>query len=223
MDPVLMWLILFFFVVMAKIVVMKRKGIRKGRDSMFFTEAIGLPVTFGQPVVFGKALLLGDWLGAAVTLWWGPGFLFIVGLVLWAKAKQHIIDWSRSGIYISWLCKIMYLVYLGLALWCHMPKLCFALSAWIATDQIEKAYASLDGDRARRTFHDFWLIRILYPIFLISPWWSDLGPVYKIYGTILFLVWSAGLLYVWRQGEFMNLPTDPTLLRNMMYFRREQK
>ena len=55
MDPVLVWLMLFFFVVMAKIVVLKRKGIRKGLDSMFFTKAIGLPVTFGQPVVFWQS------------------------------------------------------------------------------------------------------------------------------------------------------------------------
>ena len=40
------------------------------------------------------------------------------------------------------------------------------------------------------------------------------------YGLLLFCSWALGLLYVWRQGEFMNLPEDPTLLRNMPYFRK---
>jgi hypothetical protein len=217
MDLVLAWLMLFFFVILAKILIVKRRGIRKNHDSMLFTEAIGLPITFGQPVVFAKSLLLGDWIGALLTLWWGPGFLIIVALVLWRKIRHRTINWGHSGLYISWLCKLTYLVYLGLALWWQMPKLAFVLSAWIASDQIEKTFASLDADRARRCTHDFWLIRILYPIFLLSPWWNNLEPLYQWYGALLFATWFIGLVYVWRQGEFMNLPDDPTLLRNLPY------
>lgn len=223
MDPVTWWLIAFYFVILAKIFMVKRRGIRKSRDSMFFTEAIGLPVTFGQPVVFAKALITGDWLGMLVTLWWGPGFLVIVALVLWSKAKKRTIEWGRSGQVISWVCKLTYLVYIGLAMAWAMPKLAFVLSAWIASDQMEKNFASLDADRARRTFHDFWLIRILYPAFLLSPMYFGLGPIYVTYGLVLFVSWAAGLAYVWRQGEFMNLPEDPTLLRNMLYFRKLKK
>jgi hypothetical protein len=220
MDPVAYWLMGFFFIIVAKIVTVRRRGIRKSRDSMFFTEAIGLPVTFGQPVVFAKALLMGDWLGMLVTLWWGPGFLAIVALVLWSKAKKRAIDWSNWGLVISWTCKITYLLYLGLALWWGMPKLAFVLSAWIASDQMEKNFASLDADRARRSFHDHWIVRVLYPVFLLSPLWTGLGPLYVAYGLLLFCSWALGLLYVWRQGEFMNMPEDPTLLRNMLYFRK---
>jgi len=223
MDPVTYWLIGFYFVILAKILVVRHRGIRKSRDSMFFTEAIGLPVTFGQPVVFAKAVLLGDWLGMAVTLWWGPGFLLIVGMVLWSKYTRRPIDWGRSGPVISWVCKLTYVTYIGLALAWGMPKLAFVLSAWIASDQVEKTFASLDADRARRTFHDFWLIRVLYPAFLLSPIVFGLGAMYVIYGVVLFCTWAAGLVYVWRQGEFMNLPDDPTLLRNMIYFRKVRK
>jgi len=221
MDPVAYWLMGFFVIIVAKIVVVRRSGVRKSRDSMFFTEAIGLPVTFGQPVVFAKALLMGDWLGMLVTLWWGPGFLFVVFLVVWSKARKRAINWGNSGIFISWTCKFTYLLYLALALLWGMPKLAFVLSAWIASDQIEKTFASLDADRARRTFHDFWLIRILYPIFLLSPLWTGLGLPYVVFGILLFCSWALGLAYVWRQGEFMNLPEDPTLLRNMLYFRKD--
>jgi hypothetical protein len=220
MDGVLAWSMLFFIVILVKIAVVKSRGIRKNRDSMFFTEAIGLPITFGQPVVFAKAMMAGDWFGMFVTLAWGPGFLFVVGLVLWSKASRKPIQWGNSGIFISWVCKLTYLVYFGLALWWDMPKLAFALSAWIASDQIEKTFASLDADRARRSFHDAWLVRVLYPAMLLSPWWTDMGWVYTVFGSVLFLCWMAGLIYVWKRGEFMNLPDDPTLLRNMLYFRR---
>lgn len=223
MDIVLAWLILFFFVIVAKIIWVKQKGTRKEPDSMVFTEAIGLPITFGQPIVFAKALLIGDWIGALATLWWGPGFLFIIALVIWSKVRHHTINWGKFGLFISWSCKITYLVYIGLALLWHMPKLVFALSAWIASDQIEKAFASLDADRARRCFHDSWWTRVLYPAFLLSPWWNGLGFVYKGYGTVLLITWLVGLAYVWRQGEFMMLPDDPTLLRNLPYFSSKSK
>jgi len=220
MDPVLYWLMAFLLVILAKIYVLRKKGIRKGRDSMFFTEAIGLPLTFVQPVVFAKALLHGDVPGMLLTLWWGPGFIVVVVLVLWSKARKASIDWSGSEIYISWICKLTYLMYLGCALLWHMPKLVFALSAWIASDQIEKAFTALDADRARRSFHDFWLLRLLYPVFLLSPWWTGMSALYRGYGSLLFVLWALGLAHVWRQKEFMNLPQDPSLLRNMMYFRR---
>jgi hypothetical protein len=220
MDGVLIWLMVFFFVIIAKIIVVKRKGIRKSGDSMFFTEAIGLPITMGQSIVFARAVWLGDWVGMLITLFWGPGFLLVAGLVLRSKFKQRAIDWSKSRRFISWMCKLTYLLYIGLAVWWDMPKLAFALSAWIASDQIEKNFASLDADRARRSFHDIWLLRLLYPALLLSPLWQGLGPVYGAYGVLLLAVWASGLLYVWRQREFMNLPDDPTLLRNMMYFRR---
>ena len=223
MDFILYWLIAFLPLILFKIAYLRYKQIRKSRDSMVFTEAIGLPLTFLQPVVFVKALFMLDWLGALVTLWWGPGFLYVVILVLWRKYKKRKINWGNSGITISWLCKIHYLVYIGLALLWDMPKLAFALSAWIASDQIEKTFASLDADRARRSFHDFWLIRMLYPLLLFAPFLYDLELIFKVYAVVLFVLWAGGLYYVVRAREFMNLPDDPTLLRNMLYFRKQQK
>ena len=223
MDYVLYWLIAFLPLILFKIAYVRYQNIRKSQDSMVFTEAIGLPLTFLQPIVFFKAVLMLDWIGALITFWWGPGFLYVVVLVLWSKYKQRKIDWGRSGVYISWLCKICYLVYVGLAFLWGMPKLVFALSAWIASDQIEKTFASLDADRTRRTFHDFWLIRLLYPILLFVPFFFDLQLVFKIYGMVLFVLWAGGLYYVYKCKEFMNLPDDPTLLRNMLYFRKQKK
>ena len=223
MDFVLYWLIAFLPLILFKIGYLRYKRVRKSRDSMVFTEAIGLPLTFLQPIAFIKALILFDWLGALITAWWGPGFLYVVILVLWRKYQHQKINWGNSGIYISWLCKITYLIYIGLAFLWNMPKLAFALSAWIASDQIEKTFASLDADRARRSFHDFWLMRLLYPILLCVPFFSNMDTMFRIYAVVLLVLWVGGLYYVARAKEFMILPEDPTLLRNMLYFRNHEK
>lgn len=220
MDYVLYWLMLFFPIIVAKILYLKFKGVQKSQDSMFFTEAIGLPLTFMQPVVFFKALIALDWLGMALTIWWGPGFLTVVFMVLWSKLRKKKINWGHSGIYISWLCKLYYVAYVVCAMAWGMPKLIFALSAWIASDQIEKTFASLDADRTRRTLHDKWLTRIFYPSFLWAPIMFSLELQFQIFGAVLFFGWVAGLFYVYRKGEFLNMPDDPTLLRNMTYFKK---
>lgn len=218
-DWILIWLMAFFPIIVSKIIFLKIKGVGIAKDSMFFTEAIGLPLTFMQPVAFFKAILVKDWLGAIVTLWWGPGFLTVVILVIWSKITGRKLNWMPFRKVISWLCKSVYLVYAVLCLYWGFPKLVFALSAWIASDQIEKSFASLDADRARRVFHDFWLVRILYPSFLFLPFVTHMQLSLKLFGFLLFVSWAAGLLYVYRKGHFMEVPQDPTLLRNMMYFK----
>lgn len=219
MDGVLIWLMLFLPIILIKIVVLRRRGIMKASDSMYFTEAIGLPLTFGQVVVFIYALWLGDWLSVLLTVWWGPGFIWVVYRVLRSKRLKYSINWKPYATPISWLCKAVYCGYLVAAVYFGLPKLAFALSAWIASDQIDKSFASLDADRSRRSFHDYWIIRLVYPLFLLSPIWNQLHLAYQVYGVVLLSLWALGLWYVWRMGEFMNLPQDPTLLRNMAYFK----
>jgi F0F1-type ATP synthase assembly protein I len=110
MNFILCWLIAFLPIVLFKIAYIRHKKIRKSKDSMVFTEAIGLPLTFLQPVVFFKSVFMLDWLGALITIWWGPGFLTVVFMVLWSKFRKKKINWGNSGVNISWLCKIYYLV-----------------------------------------------------------------------------------------------------------------
>jgi hypothetical protein len=97
----------------------------------------------------------------------------------------------------------------------------FAFSVWIINDQYEKAFLSLDADRTRRTFHDRWLFRVLYPAGLLIPLIFAETPLrlFSIgYGLALLGMWISGLAYVARQGAFFHLPEDPSLLRNMVYF-----
>jgi hypothetical protein len=103
----------------------------------------------------------------------------------------------------------------------HMPGMMFAFSVWIINDQYEKAFMSLDADRTRRTFHDGWVFRVLYPAGLLIPVFFAETPLRMFsmgYGPALLGVWIAGLIYVARRGQFFALPEDPSLLRNMVYF-----
>ena len=97
----------------------------------------------------------------------------------------------------------------------------FVYSAWIINDQFGLAYLSFDADRLRRTFHDLWLIRILYPLGLFVPFVFE-GIMFHtfsmIYGCALLALWLTGIYYVNHKGLLRQMPGDPTLLRNMMYF-----
>jgi hypothetical protein len=196
-------------------------GLGKFRDNALLTELAGLPMTILQSVAFVLAALAGDWLSMLLFLWWGPGFVAVVLLLVVARLRQRRIDWHRYRYPISYLCKLTYLAYVAAFVLHETPGMLFAFSAWIINDQYEKAFMSLDADRTRRTFHDGWIFRLLYPAGLLIPVFvaaTPLRPFSVSYGLILLGLWGAGLVYVARRGEFFHLPDDSSLLRNMVYF-----
>src|SRR5262249_44829768 len=149
------------------------------------------------------------------------GFVTVVVLLIIARVRRRRIDWHPYRLLISYLCKLTYLAYMVTFFLYQMPGMMFAFSVWIINDQYEKLFLSLDADRTRRTFHDLWLFRLLYPAGLLVPLFSATTPlrVFSIgYGVCLLGLWIAGLVHVARQGEFFQLPPDPSLLRNMVYF-----
>lgn len=190
-------------------------------DNAALTELAGLPLTILQSVAFVLAVVHGDWLSMLLFLWWGPGFVAVLVCVIVARLRQRRIDWRPFRYLISYLCKLNYLACM-VAFFLHdMPGMMFAFSVWILNDQYEKAFLSLDADRTRRTFHDRWLFRLLYPAGLLLPLVFAETPlrIFSIgYGLSLLSLWMAGLVYVSRQGAFFRLPKDPSLLRNMVYF-----
>src|SRR5207253_1537382 len=107
----------------------------------------------------------------------------------------------------------------------RMPQAIVAFSVWILNDQVEKAFLSEDADRTRRTTHDVWLFRVLYPAGLALPWIHAEGFSYlwffRLYGVVLFALWIAGLVFVARRKKFQTMPTDPTLWRNIVYAKPE--
>ncbi len=197
------------------------RGMPKAPDNALLTELAGLPLTVLQTVAFVMAALHADWLSMLLFLWWGPGFVLVVALLFGARLQQRRIDWHPFRYWISYLCKLSYLAYMVTFFLKGMTGMMFAFSVWIINDQYEKAFLSLDADRTRRTFHDLWLFRVLYPAGLLIPLFFVETPLrlFSIgYGLALLGLWVAGLVYVARHGEFFRLPEDPSLLRNMVYF-----
>jgi hypothetical protein len=221
-SPLLiLWSLAFTLIHSVRIARRFRQGIRKVPDNAPLTELAGLPLTLLQSVAFVLAVRYADWPSMLLFLWWGPGFVIVLALVLAARLRQRRIDWHRFRYPISYLCKLYYLAYMAVFFVQHLPGMMFAFSVWIINDQYEKAFLSLDADRTRRTFHDRWLFRLLYPAGLLIPLIFAETPLRLLsigYGLALLGLWLAGLVYVARQGEFFHLPQDPSLLRNMIYF-----
>lgn len=217
------WSCAFTLITLARVANRVRRGIAKVPDSAVWTELAGLPLTLLQSVAFVWAVAVGDWLSAALFAWWGPGFWITVALVVRAKRRRQPIDWHPWRHLVSYACKLTYLAYAALFVWLDMPGMVFAMSAWIMTDQVEKALMSLDADRLRRTLHDRWVFRLLYPLGLLTPLaWPDMAwrEATLAYGVALLALWLVSIAYVARRGALRDLPDDPTLLRNMVYFPR---
>jgi hypothetical protein len=220
-PALILWSFGFTLIHGLRIVRCLRRGLGQIPDNAPLTELAGLPLTILQSVAFVMAALHADWLSMLLFLWWGPGFVVVLGLVIVARLRQRRIDWHPFRYVISYLCKLYYLVYMVTFFLYHMPGMMFAFSVWIINDQYEKAFLSLDADRTRRTFHDRWLFRVLYPAGLLIPLFFAETPLRSFsigYGLALLGLWIAGLVYVWRRGAFFRLPHDPSLLRNMVYF-----
>ena len=223
------WLVLWSFVftciTTARIARRAVRGIDRVPDSAAFTELAGLPLTLLQSLCFSWAVWVGDWLSMLLFVWCGPGFLAIALLVIAAKMRKQPIDWHKWRYPISFLCKGYYLAYVTAYLHMGTTLILFAFSVWIINDQYEKAFMSLDADRLRRTFDDYWLFRILYPVGLLIPLIYSVPGAYGLfvaYGLLLLSLWLAGVAYVWRRGLLRQRPGDPSLLRNMMYFPKLQ-
>jgi hypothetical protein len=197
------------------------RGLGQLPDNALLTELAGLPLTILQTLAFVMAAVYVDWLSMLLFLWWGPGFVAVLALLIVARVRQRRVDWHPFRYLISYLCKLCYLAYMVTFFIYHLPGMMFAFSAWIINDQYEKAFLSLDADRTRRTFHDRWLFRALYPAGLLVPLFYAETPwrFFSMgYGLGLLGLWIAGLVYVARRGAFFRLPQDPSLLRNMVYF-----
>jgi hypothetical protein len=225
MERAAPWLVLwsFGFTCITTVRIARRvsRGVASVPDSAAYTELAGLPLTLLQSVCFAWAVWAGDWLSMLLFVWWGPGFIAVAVLVITAKRRAKPIDWHKWRYAISFLCKGYYLAYVAAFLHMGTPLILFAFSVWIINDQYEKAFMSLDADRLRRTFDDYWLFRVLYPAGLLVPLFysaTRAQPWLVVYALLLLSLWLAGVIYVWRKGLLRQRPADTSLLRNMVYF-----
>jgi hypothetical protein len=200
---------------------MRREGAERRPHSTAITELAGLPLALLQTDGFLRALSLHDWAAAVLFAWWGPGF--IVSAIYYVRRKKQGVKarWGGMHLWISWLCKLNYLAFM-IAFAAHgMPGPAFVYSAWIINDQIGLAFLSSDADRLRRTFHDYWIVRIGYPAGLFLPFVAPSlsSPWYRLDALVLFALWVAGIRYVSTKTGVLAMPQGSPLLRNMIYDR----
>lgn len=216
------WTALFTIVTAARIGRQWREGAQRARPSVMFTELAGLPLAVLQSACFVKALAAKDALSILLFAWWGPGFILSASYYIYCKKTATPANWYPYRLVISWLCKLNTVAFLIVFFVLGHPALMFVYSAWIINDQFGLAFLSMDADRLRRTFDDYWLLRVLYPLGLFWPWVrADMafsGP-YRAYGLLLLALWLASIAYVRRWGRLTGPPEFATLLRNMVYHR----
>ncbi|MCM8541247.1 MAG: hypothetical protein NE328_13315 [Lentisphaeraceae bacterium] len=220
------WVLAFTFINLFKIYRRFSTGDEAKVQNTFFVEAAGIPLVLLHSVCFMKAVLTLDLLSMLLFAWWGPGFLIVATLYI-VKMKQGAhLKWGKTRNLIAWVCKLNYLVF-ALVYWkLGSLNILFVFSIWIINDQIMMLWLSDDADRTRRCFHDFWFIRILYPLGLLIPIiYPEQFPnpeVWMCYGLFLLGIWCVGLMRLVMNKRFMSLPKDQGLLRNMTYFQDEE-
>lgn len=215
------WTALFTVVTSTRIALMSSRGASTLKHSSVLTELAALPLAILQSVFFVRAVASGDVVSAALFVWWGPGFVATAAYIGICAYRHVKPDFRRLSLSISWACKLNYLAFAIVFALLRLPALLFVYSAWIINDQYGLAYLSLDADRLRRTFHDYWIVRVLYPAGLLTPIFFHDMPhrgAYAAYGALLLVLWASGIAYVRRRSDVMRVPDDPTLLRNLVYF-----
>ncbi|CAO4839726.1 MAG: hypothetical protein CNLJKLNK_00868 [Holosporales bacterium] len=225
--PVLvLWIFLFYVISCLRIVLNQKNPEKvKGYGSVI-SELPGLPLVFMHTAAFIEAYKASDWISLFLFSWWGPGFIIFAFVYLFSKAFKKAINWAPFGLITSYACKIDYVLFMGIYLYFGFYTIVFTFSAWIVCDQINLAYFVSTGDRTRRTFEDFWILRLMYPGFLFLPFISFNVPyvlLYQIFGVLLFLTWIFALYMLYKRGLFFTRYTDPDYLRNIVYLSKRYK
>lgn len=220
------WILFFTLLNLLKISQRFSKGAEAKIQNTFFVEAAGIPLVLLHSVCFVKALLSLDFLSVLLFAWWGPGFLVIASLYIAKMKKGEHLKWGSTRNLIAWICKINYLVFAFIYWQLGCYGILFVFSIWIMNDQLMMSWLSDDADRSRRSFHDYWFIRVLYPMGLflplVYPGSFSCFYIWAAYGLFIFVMWSAGLMRLLRLQKFMDLPKDQGLLRNMTYFKDQE-
>ena len=191
----------------------------KGYGSVI-SELPGLPLIFMHSVAFFKAINCHDYVSAFLFLWWGPGFFVFAAVYLYGKISKVKINWAPWGLITSYACKADYVIFMAIYYYFDMPTIMFTFSAWIICDQINLAWFLGTSDRAKRTFEDFWILRVLYPgLLFIMLFYQDIAyrKHYLVFGLFLFTTWIFALYRLVRQGLFFTPYKNTDYLRNIVY------
>ena len=181
------------------------------------SELTGLPVTICHTVAFFYSLYKIDILSVILFSYWGPGFLLTAYQYLRIKKYKLKFNWSPLGLISSYLCKMQYLIYLMIYFYYECYNMIYFFSLWIMHDQIHLIWFHKNTDRARRVTEDYWIVRLMYPGFLIFSILFNWNLYYLILGLCINITWIYSLKKSIIEGFFFRLPDNLEYLRNIVY------
>jgi hypothetical protein len=177
-------------------------------------------------VSFVKAIQIGDWFGAILFAWWGPGFLVTVVILALSRKGKINFNWKWYGKVTSITCKLNYLILVLVYASFGLYSVIFTFSIWIIHDQINLAWFCQNADRTRRTFEDYWFIRLLYLGGLFIPFIFPIpfGNYFRFLGSALFLLWIISIRQLVKQGVLLKRPDGKgKYLRDIIYLSINEK
>lgn len=209
------WISIFFVITISKIFRIIFTG-KSFRHTGLKSELPGIPLTLMHTYVWYLSILKKDLVTCLLFSWWGPGFLVSAYLVLFRKD----FNWPKFGKLTAYLCKIHYVIYMGIFYYFETYSLIFVFSVWIIQDQICLIWFEKNADRSRRLLEDKWIFRILYPMCLFTPYLFKMNFQfeYQILGVSLFVVWAYSVVKIVADGDFYKRPHSyKEFLRNIVY------
>jgi len=183
-------------------------------------EAAGILLILVHTLCFFMAIYAKDIISTILFLWWGPGFLVTALILVLSKRKIINFNWALYGKITSIACKISYIIFMAIYFFLNDWSIIYTFSFWIIHDQINLAWFCTNADRTRRTFEDFFFIRLLYigglliPFFIKIPNSQILQPI----SIVLFTLWIFSIIRLIKKGVFLDKPSgEGAFLRDIIY------
>ena len=213
------WIVLFLGLTLYRSCLLLIFAKPNPRYRTLISELPGLPLVLLQSVCFVWSVSVYDWVSAFLFAWWGPGFLIVAFIYLYAKKQKIEFNWRPLARFSSYTCKINYLAFMAVFYYFEMPGMMYVYSVWIIHDQINMAVFELNADRTRRTFEDYWIFRICYAALLFVPFCYEMEyqTFFQGLGLLLFTLWVGALYRIYQSRTFFKKPKDLEFLRNIIY------
>lgn len=183
------------------------------------SELTGLPLVLMHTVAFLYGIYKYDVLSTVLFSYWGPCFLVVAYIYTQIKKNNMRFNWKPFGLPSSYLCKVMYLVFVAIYMYYELYEAIYFFSVWIMHDQIHLIWFHNNADRTRRTFEDGWIFRLCYPALLfISLFVNTRADTYLlILGVAVLIGWLLSLVKIINENEFYRKPENLEYLRNIVY------
>lgn len=214
------WLTLFFAFTLIRLSIFIYTKERISIYNSIIGEAAGILLILAHTVCFFMAIYTKDVISTILFLWWGPGFLLTALILFLSKKKIINFNWGLYGRVTSFACKISYIIFMIIYFFLNDWSIIYTFSFWIIHDQINLAWFCTNGDRTRRTFEDFFLIRLLYLGGLLIPFFIKIphSQIFQPISILLFILWIISIRRLIKKGVFLKRPSgEGAFLRDIIY------